>query len=305
LPDGQVLPGIASHCQNNRYAVLSRTHPVGCSAQEYGFRPRIEDGGALRFESERDCMDHAFISSDAAATAWATRPGGAPATVRTAFLPVADIAAAEGYTRQLAQSHYENFSVVSFLLPRRLRQDFCNVYAFCRTADDLGDEVPDRNKASELLAAFKSQTRACYEGQASSAVFVALAGTIRRHDIPIDPFLDLIDAFEQDQHVDRYATFEQVLDYCRRSANPVGRLVLYMSGYRDETRQRLSDATCTALQLANFWQDVRRDRVERGRIYLPVDSMKRFGVSESQIAEGRCDDNYRGLIEFEVGRAEA
>ena len=152
---------------------------------------------------------------------------------------------------------------------------------------------------------FKSQTRACYQGQSTTAVFVALAGTIRRHDIPIEPFLDLIDAFEQDQHVDRYATFEQVLDYCRRSANPVGRLVLYMSGYRDETRQKLSDATCTALQLANFWQDVRRDRVERGRIYLPADSMKRFGVTEEQISQGRFDANFSGLIEFEVNRTEA
>jgi squalene synthase HpnC len=250
-------------------------------------------------------MDHAFISSDAAATAWANRPGGAPATIRTAFLPVADLAAAEGYTRQLAHSHYENFSVISVLLPRHLRQDFCNVYAFCRTADDLGDEVPDRSKALELLAAFKSQTRDCYEGRATTAVFVALAGTIQRHEIPIEPFLDLIDAFEQDQHVNRYETFEQVLDYCQRSANPVGRLVLYMSGYRDEIRQKLSDSTCTALQLANFWQDVRRDKVERDRIYLPADSMKRFGITESQIDEGRCDDNYRRLIEFEVDRTEA
>ncbi|HET6250854.1 MAG TPA: squalene synthase HpnC [Tepidisphaeraceae bacterium] len=249
-------------------------------------------------------MDHAFISSDACATAWAAPNSALPATVRMAFEPVTDTAAAETYTRQLARSHYENFSVISILLPRRLRQDFCNVYAFCRTADDLGDEVADRQKATGFLRSFRNQTQACYKGEATTAVFVALSGTIERHDIPIEPFLDLIDAFEQDQRIDRYETYEQLLDYCRRSANPVGRLVLYMSGYRDEVRQRLSDATCTALQLANFWQDVRRDIDERDRIYLPADSQKRFGVSEEQIKERRCDDNFRRLIEFETDRTE-
>lgn len=250
-------------------------------------------------------MDHAFISSDAAGTAWTERPGQWPATVRAAFQPVSDLAAAETYTRQLAHTHYENFSVVSVLLPRHLRQDFCNVYAFCRIADDLGDEVGDRQKATEFLEAFKEQTRACYAGESRTAVFVAIKGTIARHDIPITPFLDLIDAFEQDQRIDRYETFEQVVDYCTRSANPVGRLVLYMCGYRDEQRQLLSDATCTALQLANFWQDVRRDILERDRVYLPLDSRKRFGVTEEQIREGRCDENFRALIRFEVERTEA
>jgi squalene synthase HpnC len=250
-------------------------------------------------------MEQAFISTDAAASVWAERPGGMPATVRMALASVADLNAAETATRNLAHSHYENFSVVSVLLPRRLRQDFCNVYAFCRVADDLGDEIGDRAKATALLAGFKQQTRDCYAGKAATAVFVALAGTIARHDIPIDPFLDLIDAFEQDQRINRYQTFEQVGDYCRRSANPVGRLVLYMCGYRDEQRQHLSDATCTALQLANFWQDVRRDYVERDRIYLPADSMQKFGVSEQVIADGVCDDNFRKLIRFEVDRTKS
>ncbi|HZL34928.1 MAG TPA: squalene synthase HpnC [Tepidisphaeraceae bacterium] len=250
-------------------------------------------------------MDHAFISNDAAATAYAVRPGVLPPTIRAAFQPVSGLEAAEAYTRHLTHSHYENFSVVSCLLPRHLRQDFCNVYAFCRTADDLGDEVGDRAKATELLGAFKRQTRDCYQGKSTTAVFVALQGTIRRHDIPIQPFLDLIEAFEQDQRIDRYDTFEQVLDYCQRSANPVGRLVLYMCGYRDEQRQRLSDATCTALQLANFWQDVGRDLRDRDRIYLPLDSRERFGVTEEQIRRSRCDDHFRRLIEFEVQRTEA
>ncbi|MGA3067761.1 MAG: squalene synthase HpnC [Tepidisphaeraceae bacterium] len=225
------------------------------------------------------------------------------ATLQMASERAATVAEAEVQTRRLARSHYENFSVVSLLLPRHLRQDFCNIYAFCRVADDLGDETGDRNLSLELLADFRRQTLECFDGRATTAVFVALSGTIRRRDLPSQPFLDLIDAFEQDQRVLRYSTFEEVLDYCRRSANPVGRLVLYLCGYRDEHRQNLSDQTCSALQLANFWQDVRRDILERDRIYLPRDSMDRFGVSESQIRDGRCDENFRRLMRFEVDRA--
>ena len=227
-----------------------------------------------------------------------------PPTAREALVAAGDLPAAEAITGHLAHSHYENFSVVSILLPRRLRQDFCNIYAFCRVADDLGDEVEDRAESLRLLGLFRGMTRECHAGSATAALFVALAGTIRKYDIPLKPFLDLIDAFEQDQRIVRYDTFEQVVDYCRRSADPVGRLVLYMSGYRDEHRQGLSDKICTALQLTNFWQDVRRDIVDRDRIYLPRESMDRFGVGESQIREGRCDDNYRKLIRFEVDRAE-
>ncbi len=210
--------------------------------------------------------------------------------------------AAQAFTRLLAADHYENFTVVSVLVPRELRQDFCNIYAFCRVADDLGDELGDRDLSLRWLERFREQTQACYAGERNNHVFVALGETIRRHGIPIQPFLDLIDAFEQDQRVTRYDTFEQVVDYCRRSADPVGRLVLYTCGYRDEQRQRLSDKTCTALQLANFWQDVRQDIDERDRIYLPRESMERFGVSEEQIVAKRCDDGYRRLIQFEVDR---
>jgi squalene synthase HpnC len=255
--------------------------------------------------------------------------------VAAAFAPVADLAAAEARARQLANTHYENFPVISLLLPRHLRQDFANIYAFCRIADDLGDEMGDRERSLELLEQLKEATLACFAAvgsrqlavgseesrdglvrsadpttancqppTASSALFVALVPTIRRHELPIQPFLDLIDAFQQDQRITRYDSFEQLLDYCRRSANPVGRLVLYLSGYRDEERQILSDKTCTALQLVNFWQDVRRDIVERDRIYIPADSMRRFGVSEEQIRAGRCDQNYRDLIRFEVDRTE-
>jgi len=176
---------------------------------------------------------------------------------------------AVAYTRELAKTHYENFSVVSWFLPKRLRDDFRNVYAFCRWADDLGDETGDRAKSLELLAWWRREVDACYDGKPRHPVFVALHHTIQKCDIPRKPFDDLIDAFVQDQTVTRYDTWDQVVDYCTRSADPVGRLVLYLCGYRDEERQRLSDATCTALQLANFWQDVRRDVLERDRVYIP------------------------------------
>ncbi len=229
---------------------------------------------------------------------------GLPDTVRAAFADVAGVEEAEAYTRTLTHSHYENFSVVSVLLPRHLRQDFCNVYAFCRIADDLGDEVHDAAKALEFLADFRQQLIGCYAGTAYTAVFVALAATIKRHDIPMKPFDDLIRAFEQDQTVTRYETFGQDVDYCTRSADPVGRIVLYMCGYRDEQRQRLSDKICTALQLINFWQDVRRDMLERDRIYLPREDMDRFGVAERDLREGRVTAAYRELIRFEVERTE-
>lgn len=228
----------------------------------------------------------------------------APESVRQALTAAVGLDEARAFTRSLTHSHYENFSVVSWFVPRELRQDFCNIYAFCRVADDAGDEAGDRQRASELLADLKDRTEACYRGKANTALFVALSDTIQRHDLPKQPFLDLIDAFEQDQRITRYETFEQLLDYCRRSADPVGRLVLHLFGYRDEVRQKLSDKICSALQLTNFWQDVRRDIAERDRIYLPRADMDHFAVTERQIEQGACDDNYRNLIQFEVNRTE-
>lgn len=229
----------------------------------------------------------------------------APLTVRMAFSPATELSAARSFNWDLAHEHYENFSVVSVLLPRRLRQDFCNVYAFCRIADDLGDEISDKEESLRLLARFREELLAIYSTGPRTLIFTALAETITKYDIPAQPFLDLIDAFEQDQRVDRYDTFEQVVDYCRRSADPVGRLVLYMCGYRDEVRQKLSDRTCTALQLANFWQDVRRDIQDRDRIYLPRETMDRFSVTEEQLRSGQFNDNYRKCIQFEVDRTQA
>ena len=192
---------------------------------------------------------------------------------------------AAAYTRSLVRRQYENFSVVSWLLPRRMHADFANVYAFCRWADDLGDETGDPQRSIELLAWWRDELKACYADQPRHPVFVALRQTIQRHDIPAKPFEDLIDAFEQDQRVHRYETWDQVVDYCARSANPVGRLVLYTCGYGDEHRQRLSDATCTALQLVNFWQDVRRDITERDRIYVPAADLARHGLTHEALTD--------------------
>ncbi len=205
-----------------------------------------------------------------------------------------DYDAAVRYTRDLAKSHYENFSVVSWLLPKRLRDDFRNVYAFCRWADDLGDEVGDPQRSLELLAWWRREVDLCYADEPRHPVFVALQRTVRDHDIPRKPFDDLIDAFVQDQTVTRYDTWAQVIDYCRRSADPVGRLVLYLCDHRDEQRQRLSDQTCTALQLANFWQDVRRDVVERDRVYIPRDVADKHGLDVDLMAKAIAIDAEAG-----------
>jgi squalene synthase HpnC len=188
------------------------------------------------------------------------------------------------YTKWLATTHYENFHVVSFLLPKQLHQDFYNVYSFCRWADDLGDEIGDPHESLRLLAWWRNELNAMYRGEVRNPVFVALGGTVRRHNLPVEPFDDLIRAFEQDQSKTRYADWEEVFAYCRYSANPVGRLVLTLCGYRDEERFRLSDATCTGLQLANFWQDVTVDWA-KNRVYLPQDLLARHGVAESDIGE--------------------
>jgi squalene synthase HpnC len=243
---------------------------------------------------------------------------------------------AEQYCSRLAHSHYENFSVVTWFLPKHLHQHFYNVYAYCRISDDLGDEVGDPQQSLALLDAWEAELNAAYlslvtqrlkpESFSNSAgtpegvplqsagaaaqntagprhpVFIALRETIREFDIPRDPFANLLTAFRQDQTVTRFPTFEDVLAYCKNSANPVGHLVLYLCGYRDAERQQLSDYTCTALQLANFWQDVAVD-YGKGRIYLPLESLAKFGVSESDIAERRATPQFLEMMKFEVARA--
>jgi squalene synthase HpnC len=209
---------------------------------------------------------------------------------------------AQQYCANLARTHYENFSVATWFLPKRLRQDFYNVYAYCRISDDLGDEVGDPSASLALLDQWQQELDACYEGTPKHPVFVALAETVRYFDIPKHEFSDLLIAFRQDQTITRFETFDDVLGYCRYSANPVGHLVLYLCGYRDAQRQQLSDYTCTALQLANFWQDVSIDYA-KGRIYLPLEDLRRFGVSEDDIVCSRNTPAFCAMMRFEVARA--
>jgi squalene synthase HpnC len=210
--------------------------------------------------------------------------------------------AARQYTRWLATSHYENFHIVSFLLPKRLHQDFYNVYAYCRWADDLGDEIGDTRESVRLLDWWRGELDALYQGRATHPVFVALLPTVKQYNIPRQPFADLIDAFVQDQTVTRYRNWEELFGYCRCSANPVGRLVLYLCGYSDPERQRLSDATCTALQLANFWQDVTVD-LHKDRIYIPLDIMDRHGYTVDDLFALRFTPAFRETMREIVDRA--
>jgi squalene synthase HpnC len=206
------------------------------------------------------------------------------------------------YTRWLATHHYENFHVVSFLLPKRLHQDFYNVYAFCRWADDLGDEIGNPRESLRLLAWWRGELEAMYAGRVKHPVFMALGDTAARHQLRIETFDDLIKAFEQDQTVTRYRNFDELFRYCRYSANPVGRLVLGLCGYRDAARQELSDATCTALQLANFWQDVIVD-LAKDRVYLPLDVLERHGYPLDDLFARRFDHRFRAVMKEAIAVA--
>jgi squalene synthase HpnC len=242
-------------------------------------------------------MTMATLQSDRDALrerAWAKLPESYRFPAEAPSLPEA-----RAYCRRLAESHYENFSVASWFLPKALRPHFHAIYAYCRISDDLGDEVGDPSLSLALLDQWGQELDACYDGRASHPVFVALGATIQACAIPKGPFADLLTAFRQDQTVTRYASMEELLGYCRCSANPVGRLVLYACGEASEERFRLSDATCTALQLANFWQDVRKDHAI-GRVYLPQDAMRRFGVSEAVLAGGVATPEFRALIRHQV-----
>jgi squalene synthase HpnC/squalene synthase HpnD len=210
---------------------------------------------------------------------------------------------AQRYTRWLATHHYENFGVVSWLLPRHLHQHFYNVYAYCRWSDDLGDEIPDRKRALELLDAWEEDLRHCWRHgeEPSHPVLIALRETVRAKHTPLHLYVNLLRAFRQDQKIQRYPTWDSVLGYCVYSANPVGRLVLHLCDYRDEERQRLSDFTCTALQLANFWQDVSRD-LEKGRIYIPLEELARHGLTEADIVARRFDSRYASLMRALIAR---
>ena len=217
--------------------------------------------------------------------------------------PALSPAEARAYCRRLARTHYENFSVASWLLPRALRQHFYNLYAYCRWSDDLADETSSPDESEALLDWWESQLTDCYRGIVHHPVFVALRETIAEFAIPIEPLADLLVAFRQDQRKVRYENFAELLDYCRYSANPVGRLVLYLGRACGAERASLSDSICTGLQLANFWQDVARDW-DRGRIYLPQDSLRAAGYTAGMFAGREFNPAFRQLLADEVDRAE-
>ena len=245
-----------------------------------------------------------IASSESRAVPASSSPAGwAKLPPEYAIPPLApSLEQSRAYCERLARSHYENFSVASWFLPARLRQHFFNVYAYCRISDDLGDEVGNPAASLLLLDQWQRELDACYAGSPRHPVFVALAETARKFEIPQHEFSDLLVAFRQDQTITRYQTFDDLLEYCRNSANPVGHLVLYLGGYRDAERQKLSDYTCTALQLANFWQDVSVD-YEKGRIYLPLESLRRFGVTEDDLTANRNTSSFCEMMRFEVARA--
>jgi squalene synthase HpnC len=212
-------------------------------------------------------------------------------------------AQAEEYTRWLATRHYENFHVVTFLLPKKLHQDFYNVYAFCRWADDLGDEIGDASESLRLLAWWRQELHSMYAGSAGGhPVFTALEATVQRHALPQSLFDDLISAFEHDQRVTRYRNWDEIFDYCRCSANPVGRLVLRLCGYDTADRDLLSDATCTALQLANFWQDVTVD-LEKDRVYLPLDLLARHACPVEDVMARKFTPAFASAMQEAVAKA--
>jgi len=215
------------------------------------------------------------------------------------------LAEAEEFCREISE-HYENFTVGSLLFPRNMRQDLANIYAFCRGSDDLGDEgdtlsAEGRAAAVNRLDEWEEELFLCNEGKPRHPVFIALKGTIERYRMPLEPFRELISAFRQDQYKERYQTFEELLDYCRMSANPVGRIFLMMFGKREERLFNLSDYTCTALQLTNFWQDVNID-LRKGRIYIPMEDMEIYGYSIEDLKERKYNEEFRKLMASEIGR---
>ena len=215
--------------------------------------------------------------------------------------------AAEGRAaaRAATRAHDENFPVAVLLAPRDVRADIRAVYAFCRATDDLGDEGPG-GPAERLarLDAWEADLRSAVAGEgAADARLAALGETIARRRLPLDPFLRLIEANRMDQRRARWETHDDLLEYCRHSATPVGEMVLGVLGYRDPWRVGMSDATCIGLQLVNFWQDVARDLRDRDRVYLPLADMARFGVTEDDLRRAPADEPVRRLVELEVERA--
>ncbi|HEX4947296.1 MAG TPA: squalene synthase HpnC [Blastocatellia bacterium] len=228
-----------------------------------------------------------------------------PITFEESLATPAEIKDAFAFCEQMARTHYENFPVGSLLIPKDLRKHVYSIYAFARTADDFADEgygtATTRDERLHLLDEWEFQLESCYRGIASHPIFIALAETVRALQLPIELFRDLLSAFRQDVVQARYGDFEAVLDYCRRSANPIGRLILLLFGYRDEHLHHLSDYICTALQLANFWQDVAVD-LEKDRVYLPAEDLWRFDYGEEELFAREYNERYAALLKFQVDR---
>lgn len=230
--------------------------------------------------------------------------GAPPEYMTPAVRPT--LAEAAAWCRDLATTHYENFHVATFFLPAILRPHFHSIYAFCRVADDLGDEVGDTATATRLLSTWRAMLHECFEDPSASRhpVFVALGSTIDARHLPVKPFDDLISAFEQDQQQTHHGSLASLEAYSSLSANPVGRLVLLTAGYSSQELFVLSDEICTGLQLANIYQDIAED-LTRNRRYLPADVMARFHVTDEQLQALRFDGNMRSLMEFLVADARA
>ena len=222
----------------------------------------------------------------------------------TRIQDVGGLPGAFAFCEDLARRHYENFPVASRLLPRQTRRHVAVLYAFARIADDFSDEPEYEGVRRERLEDWRRQLWAIGKEPARHPVFLAMEATLRELDLPREPFGDLLSAFLQDTEKRRYATFDEVLDYCRRSADPVGRIVLMIHGYRDPELFRLSDSICTALQLANFWQDVSVD-LKKDRIYIPQEDFKQFGYTEADLRMGVVNERYRSLLKHEWKRTRA
>jgi len=220
------------------------------------------------------------------------------------LLDPTDVEGAYRFCQDLANRHYENFPVASRLMPKHLRKHVAALYGFARIADDFADEPEYEGVRKERLLSWRRQLNEIGSKPPSHPVFLALGATFKELDLPKQPFDDLLSAFLQDTEKARYATYDEVLDYCRRSANPIGRIVLMIHGYRDEERLRYSDAICTGLQLANFWQDVSVD-LKKDRIYIPEEDFKAHGYSEADLRMGVYNERFKNLMKFEVCRARA
>lgn len=208
------------------------------------------------------------------------------------------------YCEKITKEHYENFPVASLLLPREKRKYIYSIYAFARAADDFADELNiegGKEKRLVLLDEWKQKLDDCYNGKAYSPIFIALMNTVEKCEIPKEPLGNLLKAFKQDVVKNRYNDFNEVLEYCKNSANPIGRVVLMIFGIKEDELFKLSDNICTALQLTNFWQDVSVD-LEKDRIYIPVHDMSGFNVTEGQLLNKKADENFKNLMKNLIER---